>query len=116
MTLLGRRAPHLAYVQNRTVVRDERGMQSLINVGDPVAVKCMVEPVRDWSSVEESRELGLQMIDLAVVRAKHWPGDIDAHVTYNGSLYETVGAPQHYNVSPRTSHFRITLKWLKKVG
>jgi hypothetical protein len=116
MSLLGRRAPHIVLVQNRTLVRNSQGMQIMQNTGDPVLVKCMVEPVRDWSSVEETQTLGLQVLDLAVVRSKKWPGDINSHAIYKGSLYETVGAPQHYDVSPRTSHFRITLKWLKKVG
>lgn len=116
MSLLGRNAPHTVMVQNREMQRNERGAQILLPVGEPVAVQCMVEPVRDWSQAEESETLGLQVIDLRVIRSRLWPGDIHSHVVWEGELYETVGAPQHYSVSRRTAHFRVTVKWLKKVG
>jgi hypothetical protein len=116
MSLLTRGAPHKFLVQNRKLTRNDRGQQVYVPDGEPIPVRGMVEPVRDWSSAEETETLGLQVIDLGVVRAKKWPGDINSHVIYAGSLYETVGAPQHHSVSPRTSHFRVTIKWLEKVG
>lgn len=114
MSLLGRRAPHRATIQNRKLTRNAQGLQVFVPDGDPIPVKCMIEPVRDWSSSEEVETLGLQVVDLGVVRSKKWPGDIDSHVLFNGSWYETVGAPQHHSVSRRTSHYRVTIKWLKK--
>lgn len=116
MSLLGRRAPHVAYVQNREYTRNARGLQEWVDVGEPILVKCKLEPVRDWSSVEEERTLGLQVIDLAIVYSKVWPGNVHSHVLYGGALYETVGTPQHFATSKRTSHWRTTIKWIKKVG
>ncbi len=117
MSLLGRRAPHRVSIQNRKLERNERGQQVYVLDGAPIPdVRCMIEPVRDWSSSEEVETLGLQVVDLGVVRSKKWPGNIDAHVLFKGNWYETVGAPQHHSVSPRTSHYRVTIKWLKKAG
>ena len=117
MGLLDRKAPHRVTIQMRGMTRNERGQQVFGDVGEPIPnIKCMVEPVRDWSSAEESESLGMQVIDLGVVRSKKWPGDIDSHVLFNGNLYETVGSPQHHSVSRRTGHYRITIKWLKKAG
>lgn len=114
MSLLGRNAPHTAKVQNRAMQRNNRGQQVFEPVGSLVDVQCMVEPVRDWSQAEEAQTLGLQVIDLMVVRSALWPGDIHSHVLWNGNWYETVGAPQHHSVSKRTSHYRVTIKWLRK--
>ncbi|WP_136057244.1 hypothetical protein [Microbacterium sp. K24] len=116
MSLLTRRAPHLVHVQNRTMTRDSRGLPVMNEVGKPIGVRCMVEPVRDWSSSEEVETLGLQVVDMAIVRAKEWPGDVNSHITWNGALFETVGAPQHHSVSRKTGHYRVTLKWLKDLG
>lgn len=116
MSLLGRRAPHTVHVQLREAGRDLRGLTVFENVGDLIPERCMVEPVRDWSQAEEAETVGLQVIDLMVIRSRHWPGDIHAHVLWNGNWYETVGAPQHHSVSRRTGHYRVTIKWLKKDG
>lgn len=116
MSLLGRRAPHTVQVQNRAMTRNERGQQVFGPVGALIPERCMVEPVRDWSQAEEAETLGLQIIDLMVIRSKRWPGDVHSHVLWEGKWYETVGAPQHHSVSKRTSHYRITIKWLKKDG
>lgn len=116
MSLLTRKAPHKMQVQLREMTRNERGLPVFTNVGDLLPVRGMVEPVRDWSSAEESESLGLQVIDLGVVRSKKWPGDIHSHVLFKGHWYETVGTPQHHSVSKRTGHYRITIKWLKKAG
>lgn len=113
MSLLGRRAPHIVLVQNRESDRTPQGTRADKNVGEPIPVRCMVEPVRDWSSSEEVESLGLQVVDLAIVRARTWPGDIKSHIIFENALYETVGAPQHHSVSRRTGHYRVTIKWLR---
>jgi len=115
MSLLTRKAPHTVQVQLRETTRDERGGRVDANVGDPIPVRCMVEPVRDWSSSEEVESLGLQVVDLAIIRAQRWPGDIKSHVIFDGALYETVGAPQRHSVSRRTGHYRVTVKWLREL-
>lgn len=116
MSLLGRRAPHLVHVQNRVMTRNERGLPVMTPVGDKIPVRCMIEPVRDWSSSEEVQTIGLQVVDMGIIRSRLWPGDIHSHIEWNGNLYETVGAPQHHSVSKRTGHHRITVKWLQKLG
>lgn len=116
MSLLGRKAPHTVQIQNRKLTRNERGLQEYVADGPLISERCMVEPVRDWSTAEESETVGLQVIDLMVVRSRTWGGDINSHILWNGNWYETVGAPQHHSVSPRTSHYRVTIKWLKKAG
>lgn len=113
MSLLGRKAPHTVQVQKRKMVRNDRGQREYVPDGTPIAVRCMVEPVRDWSSSEEVESLGLQVVDLAIVRARKWPGDINSYVLFDGAEYETVGAPQRHSVSKRTGHHRVTIKWLR---
>lgn len=115
MSLLDRRAPHTVMVQNRGMTRDPRGLPVMGPVGDPIPVRCMVEPVRDWSSSEEVETNGLQVVDMGIIRSRTWPGDVNSHVTFDGSMYETVGAPQHHSVSRRTRHYRVTIKWLKVI-
>lgn len=116
MSLLGRKAPHTVQVQNQVMVRNERGLPVLAPSGALLPVKCMVEPVRDWSQAEETAALGLQIVDLRVVRARTWPGDVLSLILWEGDWYETVGAPQHHSVSKRTGHYRVTIKWLRKDG
>lgn len=113
--LLGRGAPHTCQVQNRVLSKTSGGVKTFVPSGDPITVHGAAEPVRDWASAEESRELGLQVLNLILWRSKQWPGDIDSHVIFDGSLYETVGAPQHFSKSKRTAHWRVTLRWLQKV-
>lgn len=108
-------APHTVLVRLRTRTINAEGRAVLTYVGDPIPVKCMVEPVREWSSAEEQMGQGLQFLDLAVVRSRTWPGNIDSHVIYDGVLYETSGVPQNFHVSRRTRHFRITLRHVKEV-
>jgi hypothetical protein len=115
MSLLTRKAPHTVQVQLRETTLNDRGIRVDVNVGEPIAVRCMVEPVRDWSSSEEVESLGLQVVDLAIIRAQKWPGDIKSHVIFDGALYETVGAPQRHSVSRRTGHYRVTVKWLREL-
>lgn len=116
MSLLGRRAPHTVQILNRTQSKNERGLTVFTPAASLISERCMVEPVRDWSQAEEAETVGMQVIDLMVVRSKRWRGDIHSHILWNGDWYETVGAPQHHSVSPRTSHWRVTIKWLKKDG
>lgn len=113
--LLRRGAPHTCQVQKRESTKDAGGRTRMVNVGDPITVRGMAEPVRDWSSAEESHDLGLQVIDLIMWRSKTWPGDVHSHVIYDGGVYETIGNPQHHHVSKRTSHWRVTLRWIEAV-
>lgn len=115
MSLLTRKAPHTVFVQNRETIRNAQGVRIDRNLGDPIPVRCMVEPVRDWSSSEEVESLGLQVVDLGIIRSAKWPGDIKSHVIFEGALYETVGAPQRHSVSRRTGHYRVTIKWLREI-
>ena len=118
MSLLTRRAPHTCWVQLREVGRTPEGLRDLLPVGDPILVHCKAEPVRDWSSEEETHYLGLQVQDLRVIYARDWPGDLNSLMLYDGDVYETVGQPQHYNagLSKRTHYWRITTKWVGKRG
>lgn len=113
MSLLDRKAPHVAKVQNRVMGRNAGGLRVPMPVGDPIEVQGMGEPVRDWSSAEEDRTGGLQIIDMLIWRSRTWPGDELSHVEFEGKWYETVGAPQHHSVGKRTQHWRVTLRWLK---
>lgn len=79
--------------------------------GEPITVGCLAEPVRDWSSSEEQQSNGLQILDLIIIRAREWPGDVHSIVEYEGGLYETVGAPQRHHASKRTGHWRVTVRW-----
>ena len=98
------------------MTRTPEGTRDLQAVGDPVHVRCKGEPVRDWSSAEESYFEGLQVQDLRVFYAKEWPGGINDVILYNGDVYETIGMPQHYDAgrSKRTHYWRITGKWVGK--
>jgi hypothetical protein len=115
MSLLDRKAPHTVLVQNRKVQRNERGQQVMLDVGGLQPVRCMVEPARDWSQAEEDRGVGLQMVNLAIIYARNWPGDINSTIQWNGALWETTGAPQAFKVSRRTRHWRITTQWVKEL-
>ena len=116
MSMLDRKAPHTVQIQNREMRRNAQGLQEFVPVGVLSTERCMVEPVRDWSQAEEAETIGIQVIDLMVIRSRRWPGDINSHVLWEGNWYETVGAPQHHSVSRRTRHYRVTVKWLKKAG
>lgn len=114
MSRLLDRAPHTVHVQNRKSGRDAQGMRTYLDDGPRVAVRCLTEPVREWSTAEESMQLGMQVVHLMVIRSRTWPGDIDSHVIYDGSVYETVGVPQKFELSRRTRHWRITVRWIGK--
>lgn len=113
MSLLGLGAPHVVKVQKRVMARNAGGIRVPIPNGDPIEVRGMGEPVRDWASAEESREGGLQILDMLVWRSRDWPGDELSIVEFEGKWYETVGAPQHQSAGRRTKHWRVTLRWLK---
>jgi hypothetical protein len=105
---------HKVYVQLRKRGRDNRGERVQMDDGDRIPVKVIDESVREWASAEEDMTNGFQVVDLLVIRTKHWPGDVNSHVFYNGQMYETSGTPQPLRMSRRTRHWRVTLKWIGK--
>lgn len=111
MSLLNR-PPHIIQVQNRTVGRTAEGARDWVKNGPRINVGCHYEPVRDWSSAEEQTGAGLQVVDLLLIYAKTWPGDVHSHVYINGQKYETSGAPQHFPTGRKTRHWRVTVKWI----
>lgn len=114
MSLLDRRAPHVVWAQKREMGRTPDGLRLPIAIGDPIRVRCKVEPVRDWSSAEEEYFAGIQMKDLRVIYCRRWPADLNGYVLWEGDIYETVGQPQLYSASKKTSHMRITAQWIGK--
>lgn len=115
MSLLTRKAPHTVYVILREKTREANGMEVYRPVGDPIPVKCAVQPARDWSDAEETMDsFGFQVTDLRVVLAREWHGDVHSHVLWDGDLYELVGQPQPNKMSRRTAHWRVTMKWIGK--
>lgn len=113
--LLGKRAPSQVEVQNRVKTRDSGGGRVYVNDGPRIIVKCIAEPVPEWSAAEESQSLGMQVTDMLVIRSRTWPGNINSHVVYEGAVYETVGVPQKFYLSKRTRHWRVTVKWIGEV-
>lgn len=112
MSLL-RRPPHRVRVQRMETKRTPEGHRKMIEVGKPIPVRGTAEPVRDWSSSEEQQSNGLQILNLIIFRAPTWPGDEHSLIEYEGSVYETVGAPQHHHTGRRTKHWRLTFRWLR---
>lgn len=108
------RPRHTVRVQRRKTQRTPEGTKAMLPDGAPITVGGMAEPVRDWSSSEEQQSNGLQVLNLVIWRSRHWPGDVNSHIEYEGSIYETVGAPQHHHAGRRTAHWRITFKWLRE--
>ncbi len=100
-------------IEERVTYRDDSGARVTERIiGPRRQVKCSTVPVREWSAAEEQEMLGLQIVDMLVVLAKDWPGDVKSIVVKDGRAYETVGAPQHFDLGRRTSHWRVTLRWL----
>lgn len=114
--LLGKHAPSTVLVQNRKSTRDSGGGRVYVNDGPRVEVRCIAEPVREWSAAEESQSLGIQVTNMLVIRSRTWPGDINSHIVYEGELYETVGVPQKFYLTRKTRHYRVTVKWIGKDG
>lgn len=110
MSLLDRGAPHTVEVLARESVRDTGGRRVYNYVGAPVTHRCHVEPARDWSAAEEAVSAGLQVLDMRVLYSRAWSGDEYSHIRWEGDLYEMVGAPQHFSVSRRTAHWRVTMR------
>lgn len=110
MSLLTRKAPHTVHVHLREPQLQANGTEVFQYVGDPIPVQCAVQVARDWSSAEEMLTGGLQVLDMRVVYARTWPGDIHSHVSFDGDLYEMQGAPGHLRMSARTSHWRVTMR------
>ncbi|MDQ1113935.1 hypothetical protein QE418_003383 [Microbacterium testaceum] len=100
-------------VEERITTRDDGGGRITERIiGPRRRVKCSTVPVREWSAAEEQEMLGLQIVDMLVLLATDWPGDVKSLVIKDGQTYETVGAPQHFELGRRTSHWRVTLRWL----
>ena len=114
MSLLDRKAPHRAWVQARKMERTADGLRDYVPDGDPVEIRCKVEPVRDWSSAEEEYLNGVQLRDLRVVYCRKWHGDVNATVLWDDDIYEVIGQPQLFKASHRTRHQRITIQWIGK--
>ncbi|MCZ4066432.1 hypothetical protein O1W71_01955 [Microbacterium sp. H37-C3] len=112
MSLLDRNAAHVVLVQLQKSERDERGRRIMRPYGKRIRVRCSREPVRDWSSAEETTSGGLQVLDLTIIKTRRWPGDIHSLVFWNGQMHETVGVPQDFSRGKRTKHWRITVKWV----
>lgn len=88
-------------------------MRSLVNDGDPVAVRrCSVQSVREWATAEEVLTYGLQLISMRRVFSRFWPGDVNALVYFAGGEFELVGDPQFMDQSRRTRHWVTTIRWL----
>jgi hypothetical protein len=103
-------APHIVEVQNRRVDRDVRGNRVYVPVGARQPVPCAVQPVREWSTAEETYGAGIQLMSLLRVFSRNWPGNTDSLIYFNGIEYESVGDPQLMNMSRRTRHWEITIK------
>lgn len=109
-----RNPPHMVEVQPMESRKSPRGVPEDVPVGEPVIVPCSVQPVREWSTAEENRQYGLQLLDLRRVFATNWPGDHRSLIYFEGDEYETVGDPQHLNMSRRTAHWAITVRRRRK--
>jgi len=117
VTLL-RNLPHVVYVQNYKRVRDEFGASQLVPDGDVIPVPAFVDDARSWSDAEEYLERGLQLKNLRVVYARHWPGDVNARVFFDGWEFVTEGEVAKSSHAPkgrpphrfeRVRHARVTL-------
>lgn len=111
MSLLDRN-PHIVELQARKTVRNERGERVMVADGPRIPIRCAVQPVREWSTSEENMTNGIQVLDLRRVFAREWPGDVHALMYFEGGEYEMVGAPQHNKMSPRTTHWAVTVRYV----
>ncbi len=114
MSLLTTRAPHLVTIIHRETAKNEDGINVTAETGERTDVRCMVEPVRDWSSAEEQFFIGKQVVDMRIIRSKKWSGGLEDHVIWEGDRYELTGAPQHHSVGRKTSHWRVTIRWISR--
>lgn len=104
------RPPHNVTVQRMRLADDGRGGFHDAPDGAPIVVPCSVQSAREWSTAEESYDGGLQVLDIVRVFARDWPGDVRSVVYWDESEWETVGSPQHFSMSAKTSHWAVTLK------
>jgi hypothetical protein len=104
------RPPHVVTVQNMARVKAVRGGWEDVPDGDPIEVPCAVQAVREWSTAEETPVYGLQLLTLARIFTRDWPGDVRSVIYWDGGEWETVGSPQHFQQSPRTTHWAVTIK------
>lgn len=111
MSLLTSRARHVVEVQLRTH-RDitGRGVIELADFGAPIKVRCAVQDAREWSTEEEDDTHGLQILSLRRLFSRTWPGDANSHIFHKGEKFETVGFPQHRDMSRYTEHWSVTLR------
>ncbi|MFD5864359.1 hypothetical protein ACFWGP_05370 [Agromyces sp. NPDC127015] len=110
------RPAHVVKVQLMRVEQDGRGAFRDVPDGGLIDVPCTVQSAREWSTAEENLLNGLQVLDLCRIFAKVWPGDVRSLVYHDGAEWETVGSPQHFDVSPRTDHWVVTLRKRGDVG
>lgn len=111
MSIRGRGA-HDLIVQPRKIER-EKGAKVTVNDGSPVLFrKCDVQSVSEWATSEENLMNGITLLSLRRVFARHWAGDSNALVYFDGSVFEIVGDPQRMDRTRRTSHWLITIRWL----
>ena len=111
MSIRGR-GVHDLIVQPKKIER-VKGAKTVVDDGPPVLLrKCDVQSVREWATSEEDLAHGVTLLSLRRVFARHWVGDSNAFVYFDGSVYEIVGDPQRMDRSRRTSHWLITIRWL----
>lgn len=99
--------PHTVTVQNRTITQNAHGA-TLEPDGAPVVVECAFQPM----SASESNDFdGAVTFEQKRVIARDWPGNATSEVMGpDGHTYDTVGDPQHYNMSPATAHWEVVLQ------
>jgi hypothetical protein len=102
--------PHVVMVQLMKRKQNLRGSYDDVPDGEPIAVPCTVQAVREWSSAEEIAVNGLQLLTLTRIFSRTWPGDSRSVTYWDGHEWETIGEPQHFQVSRRTNHWAITVK------
>lgn len=100
-------------VQPRKIGRDNAKRTVLQNDGSPYWLRQVdVQGVRDWASEEEDRRSGVRYLTLFVMYTREWTADENALVWWDGYWHEVNGSPQANLRSPKTAHYRITLKRL----
>lgn len=102
--------PHAAIVQPRRTTTSAAGDFPLVNAGNPVRVRCAMQPVREWSAAEEILVGGIQMLSLLRAISRDWVGDTNALAFYNAYKWEVVGDPEHMGMSQTTAHWEVTLR------
>ena len=110
MSLLDAHAPHVVYVQPRGLVDNGRGKFEMTKLGPRVPVRCSVQGAREWSTEEEQRSSGLQVLSIRRIFSRTWPGDVHALVYHKGKEFETVGDPVEQAMSRNTAHWSVTVR------